>query len=82
MTSEHVNELTTLSFWLKDIEERLHNLKDLNAPAYAVLKSQENYEKFVTLTADLELHNPIQLYEDEDDEENDEEDDDKDEDME
>ena len=40
---------------------------DPSAATYVTKKSAETYDKFVTLTSDLELHTPIQLIEDDED---------------
>ena len=52
---DHVNELVTLNYWLRETEERLHNLTDGSAVSYAKMKAAEFYKKFVTLGLDLEL---------------------------
>ena len=63
-----MNELVTLHYWLKESEERLHNLADESAMPYAKLKAAEIYKKFVTLGLDMELHDPVVLTEDSDEE--------------
>ena len=50
----------------------LHNLTDESAMPCAKMKAVEFYKKFVTLCLDLELHDPIVLTEDSDDNNDDE----------
>ena len=38
---DHVNELVTLHYWLRETEERLHNLTDQSAMPYAKAKAVE-----------------------------------------
>ena len=65
---DHVNELVTLHSLLKETEERLHDLADESAAPYAKMKAAEIYKKFVTLDLNLELHDPVVLTEDCDEE--------------
>ena len=69
---DHVNAFVTLHYWLRETEERLHNLTDESAMPYEKMKAVGFYKKFVTLGLDLNLRDRIVLTEDSDDDYGDE----------
>jgi hAT family C-terminal dimerisation region len=64
LTSEHVNELSTLNSWLSGAEERIDSL--LSVPSAQEASSKANNFRFVRLNNDLEFNFPTELEEEED----------------
>ena len=54
LTSDHVNQATTLAYWLDESEEGLHGLDDGVVPTKDQVKVIERYNQFLSSSLDPE----------------------------